>query len=202
MTAAFKGPLRKQILAERRALPAAIRQAEAATLKTHVTTLAGLSDTVCAYVPVGSEPGSVELLDALVAMRLTVLLPVSHTDSDGTPEPLRWGVYRAGHLVAAGFGLREPAGDSLPPETVAQAGVILVPALAVDRRGARLGRGAGFYDRSLPLRDPAARLIAVVRDQELLDELPSESHDVRMTDALTPNQGVQPLGPAGMRPAE
>ena len=46
---------------------------------------------------------------------------------------------------------------------------MLVPALAVDRRGVRLGRGAGFYDRSLPLAAPAARLVAVVRDDELVD---------------------------------
>jgi 5-formyltetrahydrofolate cyclo-ligase len=54
----------------------------------------------------------------------------------------------------------------------------------------RLGRGAGFYDRSLPGRDPRARLIAVVRDVELVDELPAEPHDVAMTDALTPQRGV------------
>jgi 5-formyltetrahydrofolate cyclo-ligase len=77
---------------------------------------------------------------------------------------------------------------------VAEAGLILVPALAVDRRGMRLGRGAGCYDRSLPLRDPNAQLIAVVRDAELVDELPSEPHDVPMTHALTPGRGVQPLG--------
>ena len=52
--------------------------------------------------------------------------------------------------------------------------------------GVRLGRGAGFYDRSLPLADPAARLVAVVRDDELVDRLPAEPHDVRMTHALTP----------------
>ena len=64
--------------------------------------------------------------------------------------------------------------------------MILVPALAVDRSGVRLGRGGGYYDRSLPLRAPGARLIAVVRDDELVAELPGEPHDVRMTHALTP----------------
>ena len=72
--------------------------------------------------------------------------------------------------------------------------MILVPALAVDRTGVRLGRGAGFYDRSLPLADPAARLVAVVRDDELVDHLPAEPHDVRMTHALTPRDGLVALG--------
>jgi len=67
---------------------------------------------------------------------------------------------------------------------------VLVPALAVDRRGVRLGRGGGFYDRSLPLCAPGARLVAVVRDEEVVDELPAEPHDVPMTHALTPGAGL------------
>ncbi|WP_019731575.1 5-formyltetrahydrofolate cyclo-ligase, partial [Mycobacterium avium] len=72
--------------------------------------------------------------------------------------------------------------------------LVLVPALAVDRRGVRLGRGRGFYDRSLGDRDPRARLVALVRDAELLDELPAEPHDVPMTHALTPQRGWVTLG--------
>ena len=193
MEAACKAQLRTQFLAARRAVPPDVRQAEAATLKAHVATLAAVTDTVCAYVPVGSEPGSTALLDALAGTGVRVLLPISRTSSDGTPQALWWGEYHSEHLAPAAFGLLEPAGDPLPPGTVARAGVILVPALAVDRRGVRLGRGAGFYDRSLPLRNPIARLIAVVRDSELVDELPGESHDVRMTDALTPAGGFTPL---------
>jgi 5-formyltetrahydrofolate cyclo-ligase len=69
----------------------------------------------------------------------------------------------------------------------------VVPALAVDREGVRLGRGAGFYDRSLGLAHAAARLIAMVRDDELLDHLPAESHDVPMTHAVTPGRGLVEL---------
>jgi 5-formyltetrahydrofolate cyclo-ligase len=72
--------------------------------------------------------------------------------------------------------------------------VVLVPALAVDHAGVRLGRGAGFYDRTLPLTHPSARLVAVVRDDELVDEIPAEAHDVPMTHALTPRRGLVQLG--------
>ena len=152
--------------------------------------VAELAETVCAYVPVRTEPGSIALLDTLLAAGSRVLLPVTRTASDGTPAPLWWGVYHPGGLVAGPYGLREPAGPQLPPGTLAEAGVVIVPALAVDRRGVRLGRGAGFYDRSLPLRDPATRLVAIVRDEEFVDELPGEPHDVGMTDALTPDRGL------------
>jgi 5-formyltetrahydrofolate cyclo-ligase len=70
---------------------------------------------------------------------------------------------------------------------------VLVPALAVDRRGVRLGRGAGHYDRSLVFASAGAARLAVVRDEELVERLPGEPHDVRMTGALTPGRGVVEL---------
>ena len=116
------------------------------------------------------------------------MAPTAHRSrcSGGTTEP--------GRLVPAPFGLREPQEPWLPADAVADATAVLVPALAVDRAGARLGRGAGYYDRTLPLADPAARLIAVVRDDELVDEVPAEAHDVAMTHALTPRRGLVELG--------
>ncbi|MDF2823213.1 MAG: hypothetical protein K0R68_621 [Mycobacterium sp.] len=184
-------------------MPAEVRQGEAASLKKHVAALSAMFECICAYVPVRTEPGSPELLDTLVEAGTRVLLPISRTGPDGTPEALWWGEYHTGELTPAAFGLLEPAGVRLPPETLAEAGAVLVPALAVDRRGVRLGRGAGFYDRSLPLRHPLARLIAVVRDTEVVDELPGERHDVTMTDTLTPGAGLtQVPRPSGMPTAE
>jgi 5-formyltetrahydrofolate cyclo-ligase len=119
-----------------------------------------------------------------------VLLPVARTTGGGTPLALKWGEYRPGRLATARFGVLEPAGPWLPAKALSEANVVLVPALAVDRQGVRLGRGGGFYDRSLVNRNPQVRLVAVIRDQELVDELPCEPHDVRMTHALTPMAGL------------
>ncbi len=136
-----------------------------------------------AYIPVGSEPGaardSVPLLDALIGVR--ILVPIARADL-----PMQWAVRPAG-LVHA-FGLREPPPPWLAPESIAEATVVLVPALAVDRHGNRLGRGAGFYDRALTWAAADPRLVAVVRDDELLDAIPAEPHDVPMTHALTPGR--------------
>ena len=196
-----KSDLRARLSAARKTVSAEVRAREANAL---VETLLAASsqlfqpgDTVCAYVPVGSEPGSLAMLDALLAAGARVLLPVAITDSaasagtlPGTPLPLQWADYEPGDLAAAGFGLLEPRGPRLPAETIAAATLLLVPALAVDQRGVRLGRGAGFYDRSLPLRDVNARVVAIVRDEELVDELPADVHDVAMTHALTPGRGL------------
>jgi 5-formyltetrahydrofolate cyclo-ligase len=185
--------MRTDILSARRAVPEDVRRAESDDLRRRLVELARSGDVMCAYVPVGSEPGSVAILDALVAAGVRVLLPVAATDDAGRPLPLTWGDYR-GELVAARFGLREPPTPHLPAEAIGLATAVVVPALAVDRAGSRLGRGAGFYDRSLAMADPAARLIAMVRDDEVLDRLPAEPHDVPMTHALTPGDGLVELG--------
>ena len=188
-----KAALRERLLAARRAVSDDVRAEQASALVDHVDGLVIDGGTVCAYVPVGTEPGSIELLDVLLRRAERVLLPVARTTADNDSVALQWGEYRPGQLVTARFGLLEPAAPWLPAAAVAEAGVVFVPALAVDRTGARLGRGRGFYDRTLVLRDPQARLIAVVGDEELLDEVPHEPHDVLMTHALTPGLGLVEL---------
>lgn len=195
MVSLTKAELRAAILVARRAVPPEAQRAEAEDLGRHLVALVRRGDTVCAYVPVGSEPGSTSILDSLLEAGARVLLPVARTDHAGLPLPLSWGDYR-GELVAARFGLREPPAPHLPAEAIGTASTIVIPALAVDTAGARLGRGAGFYDRSLPLADPAARLIAMVRDDEVVEHLPAEPHDVSMTHALTPGRGLTELGMA------
>ena len=189
-----KPALRTTILAARRSLTDLDRATETRSLQTQITELTAGAGTVGAYIPVGSEPGaardSVPLLDALIGVR--ILVPIARADL-----PMQWAEYRPGELVTAPFGLREPPPPWLAPESIAEATVLLVPALAVDRHGNRLGRGAGFYDRALTWAAADARLVAVVRDDELLDAIPAEPHDVPMTHALTPGRGLIRLGRGG-----
>lgn len=194
MGSATKAELRAAILAARRALPAEVHDAEANALCGHLADAVGAPQNVCAYVPTRFEPGSIALLDTLLRLGKQVFLPVARSDADGVPLPMQWGLYRPGELVPAQMGLQEPPEPWLNPQALSLASVVFVPALAVDRTGARLGRGAGFYDRSLPLAQSSARLIAVVRDDELVDEVPAEPHDVPMTHAFTPGRGLVALG--------
>ncbi|SFE29627.1 5-formyltetrahydrofolate cyclo-ligase [Actinopolyspora alba] len=182
---------RRRLGSERDALTERTRTEENRALRT--TIIEWLSETrittVCAYVPVGSEPGSPELLDSLVALGHRVLLPVM-----AGRNPLEWAAYEGpDSLRRATYGLLEPSTPHLGAGAISEAGAVLVPALAVDRRGVRLGKGAGFYDRSLPLADDSAELAAVVRDSEFVEELPAEAHDVRVTGVMTPASGFTRL---------
>ncbi|WP_297599352.1 5-formyltetrahydrofolate cyclo-ligase [Mycobacterium sp.] len=198
MATTGKAALREQLLTARRRVADDVRAAEARLLRDKLEALESMvtSDTtVCAYVPVGTEPGSVELLDMLLRRSGRVLLPVARTTAHNTPLPLSGGAYRPGTLTTGRWGLLEPPRPWLPASALAEAGLVLVPALAVDRGGVRLGRGRGFYDRSLCGRDPQTPLVAIVRDSELLDEIPAGPHDVPMTHALTPRGGLIALVP-------
>jgi 5-formyltetrahydrofolate cyclo-ligase len=186
-----KAQWRTRVLAQRAAVPAAQRAAEATALAAAAGSVAATvgAKVVGAYVPFDTEPGSTAMLDALVAAGARVLLPLT-----GGAEPLRWAVYDGVASLAPGrFGIPVPRTRALPPRALGDAALVLVPTLAVDRRGVRLGRGAGHYDRSLGFADPAARLVAVVRDPELVDRLPAQPHDIRMGWALTPTAGVVEL---------
>jgi 5-formyltetrahydrofolate cyclo-ligase len=193
MTTSGKAALREQVLAARSCVADDVRAAEARMLNEQLELAVSSGSTVCAYVPVGTEPGSIAMLDMLLRRSRRVLLPVARTSGDGTPMRLRWAEYRPGALVRGRWGLLEPPGPWLPESALAEAEMVVVPALAVDQRGARLGRGRGFYDRSLDGRNPQTRLVAMVRDIEFVDELPADSHDVPMTHVITPGRGVLQL---------
>ncbi|WNV76369.1 5-formyltetrahydrofolate cyclo-ligase [Geodermatophilus sp. DSM 44513] len=186
-----KVALRTRFLAQRDARPAGERAAAGASVAAAL--LRGLAGTrtLAAFVPDPTEPGAGRLPAAFTQLRARVLLPV--VPSGGTE--LTWAV-DTGRLAPGRYGLLEPVGPRLGPTAIGTAEVVVVPAVAVDRTGVRLGRGGGWYDRALRHVRPDARLVALVFDDELVDELPVEPHDQRVTDVVTPAGGWQAL-PAG-----
>jgi 5-formyltetrahydrofolate cyclo-ligase len=181
---ATKTEWRAHLIAARREVSSPQRAIEAAAIADVVRHLVHAGQTVCSYVPVGTEPGSHKLIDDLLSLDVQVLLPVVVG-----AHPLDWAVYD-GSLQAGPHRLLEPTSPRLGPAAIGSASLVLVPALAVDQAGTRLGRGAGHYDRSLLLAAPDAMLAGVVRDQEFLPHLPSDEHDVKMTAVLTPGRGL------------
>src|SRR5829696_6684729 len=129
---------------------------------------------------------------AFTQLGARVLLPVVPTDG----RELGWAV-DTGRLAPGRHGPLEPVGPRLGPTAIGTADVVVLPAVAVDRTGVRLGRGGGYYDRALQHVRPGAVLVAVVFDDEFLDELPVEPHDRRVTAVVTPSGGWQALPAVG-----
>jgi 5-formyltetrahydrofolate cyclo-ligase len=138
-----------------------------------------------------TEPGTSMIRSALRARGITVLLPVV------CPHGLDWAVDEGAlHPPRRGVpGGHEPRTPRLGPDALEQAQVVLIPALAVDTLGQRLGQGGGYYDRALAHVHPAAQVAAVVHDDELLDAavepVPVEPHDRAVGNVLTPTRWMR-----------
>ena len=151
----------------------------------------GMAGTVAAYYSVGSEPDTRKLVYALWKRGTYVLLPLLLPDDD-----LDWASYEGpDSLVPGPRRLLEPGEPSRGPEAISRADIVLVPALAVDRSGHRLGRGGGSFDRALARVAPTIPVIALLYDDELLDEVPAAPHDRPVTHIVRPAQGLTPLRP-------
>ncbi|WP_353081632.1 5-formyltetrahydrofolate cyclo-ligase [Tessaracoccus lapidicaptus] len=141
--------------------------------------------TVALYASRPDEPDTRVIGESLLALGWRVLLPVL----DRTP---RWAPVRSWDDLRAGrMGIPEPAGEPLPPGALAGAATIVVPCLAVGRDGSRLGTGGGWYDRALVHRAADARIIALARDAEIVDALPTLSHDVAVDGYVTERVSVR-----------
>jgi 5-formyltetrahydrofolate cyclo-ligase len=172
--ASAKRVLRTRLLAARKALTADELEAARAAVRVHVLArmdAATAADRpwhiVCAYQPLPTEPGSVALLEALADRGAAVLVPLMRPDRD-----LDW--------------TRWPAGTPLGVEEVARATAVLVPALAVDGHGRRLGRGGGSYDRVLARVGADVPVAALLHRGEILDEVPADPWDRPVNAAVTP----------------
>lgn len=195
-----KRTLRERLLAARGALTAGQRAAAASSITGLVLTLPEIRSaaTVACYISIGTEPSTTDLLDGLRsrsargAPARRVMAPVLLDDLD-----LDWAIYATRDRLSPGPGrLWTPDGPRLGVDAVASADVVIVPALAVDAAGVRLGRGGGSYDRALR-RVPAGRpVLALLYDGEVVPALPAEPHDARVTAAVTP-AGVTRVGGRG-----
>lgn len=183
--------------------------------------------TVAGYLSRPDEPGTLELIAALHASGVRVLLPVlsrtaksgaasvpgnpaeaqpsasagavQRPDGPGDPADLRaprpgasepdWARYAGPDRLRVGVhGIAEPSTPRLGARTLAEAEVIICPALGVTRAGDRLGMGAGWYDRALAFAGEDAVTVALVHDVEVFDLLPVQPWDRPVDVVATPTE--------------
>lgn len=169
------------------------RTAAARLIRDHVLQLPEVAGagTVAAYYSIGTEPDTHGLIFALWKRGSYVVLPVLLPDGD-----LDWASYEGPDSLAPGpRGLLQPTEPVRGIQTVSRADVVVVPALAVDVRGYRLGRGGGSYDRVLARVGAQVPTIALLYDDELLPAVPTEPHDQRVRLVARPREGIS--GPFG-----
>ena len=186
-----KASLRRRLVLARAAMPDSERAAARRLIRDHVLEMPEVSaaGTVAAYYSLGTEPDTHGLVFALWKRGSYVVLPVLLPDGE-----LDWASYEGPDSLAPGpKGLLQPVEPVRGPETVARADVVLVPALAVDVSGNRLGRGGGSYDRVLARVGGQVPTIALVYDGELLPSVPVEPHDRKVRAVARPSHGITQL---------
>lgn len=138
---------------------------------------------VACYLSMPSEPGTGPTLTGLAERGIEVIVPISLPD-----YTLEWVTFDpTAPLVTTRLGIPEPDGERLGPDALDSCDVVIVPALAVDHGGNRLGRGAGYYDRALA--HVTAPICAIVFASELLPDVPHDAHDVPVQMTVT-QQGL------------
>ena len=186
-----KASLRRRLMADRALLTPEQRAAGGRALRDAILELpqVQMAGTIAAYYSLASEPDTHGLVYALWKRGGYVLLPLLRPDAD-----LDWASYEGPDSLRPGpRGLAEPGEPPRGLDAVARADLVLVPALAVDRSGVRLGRGGGSYDRALARVGPEVPTIALVYDGELLDKVPADGHDQRVRLIARPSAGITRL---------
>jgi 5-formyltetrahydrofolate cyclo-ligase len=190
LNALTKEALRKTALDARKAFVRTLSDAQRARLEQrlaeHLTSLCVGAKVVGGYAPLGSEISPLLATEEARAVGRIVAYPAF----DHPAKPFR---FRAGDPLQPGpFGIMQPKLRA----PVVEPDLVLVPLIAVDRRGTRLGRGKGHYDRALmALRKSGARLIGVGWQLQRLDDLiPADDWDVPLHAYASP-EGLETFRP-------
>jgi len=186
-----KASLRTRLVAARRQLAPGQRSAAARSVRDAVLSLpeAQMAGTVAAYYSIGTEPDTRGLVFGLWKRGTYVLLPVLRDDGD-----LDWASYEGPDSLRPGpRGLTEPSEPPRGVTAITSADLVVVPALAVDHSGQRLGRGGGSFDRALARVGASVPVVALLYDTEFLASVPAGPHDQPVRLVARPATGVTRL---------
>ena len=121
------------------------------------------------------------------------LLPILLDEAGAPLGAPRWGLWEAGQaLVTLGRPPAQPDGEARGAESLKEADLIIIPALAASIDGTRLGQGGGWYDRALMHRSPDTPVVAAIFDDEVAKAgiIPAEPHDVPVDAIVTPTRTI------------
>lgn len=171
-----KAQLRSKILASR-----AGREPATGALTANLLELVSRlrAQSVATYISFGTEPSTTAFITELLTNGIEVLVP--RVNPDGT---LSWYKFDGVSTVTSSLGMLEPDATKLVQASVDEAELLIIPSLAVDRSGNRLGRGKGFFDRELEQLG-IDQVYAVCFEDEFLENIPSEVHDQRVSGVVT-----------------
>ena len=183
-----KRSLRQQILARRRELSRDQWLESSRKAEQRLLSLDEFADAACIalYAPAHKETDTSGILEAAFAAGKRVLYPAvcGHHMVFRQVESLQ-------HLEEGSFGILEPCPTGIDHHA-GEPDLIVVPGVAFDRHGHRVGYGKGYYDRFLQHPERTAHLVGLCHDFQLIDgDIPAEEHDIRMEIIVTDRRAVR-----------
>ena len=188
-----KAELRRAVIARRDAIDLDVRAAKSAAICARLVELLGSSDpaaphTVAVYAAMGSEadPAAFAAATAKRGWRVAYPCMLSATEAAACGQRMCMRAVAAGDASAApfiahptrAFAAKDIDSDRFPIVSAEALDMIIVPLVAFDRAGARLGYGGGCYDRYLPMLSPACQIIGIAFDEQRVDHVPTDAHDL------------------------
>lgn len=191
-----KAELRQAVIAQRNALDLDVRAAKSAVICARLVELMESSDTagqrtVAVYAAMGSEVDPAAFAAAAVARGWRVAYPcmLSATDAMACGQRMCMRAVSAGDASEApfiahptrAFAATDVDSDHFPIVPAKALDMIIVPLVAFDRTGARLGYGGGCYDRYLPTVAPECQIVGIAFDEQRVDHVPTDAHDLLLS---------------------
>lgn len=187
-----KTELRRTVIARRNALDLDVRAAKSAVVCARLVELmdrlgAAAPHTVAVYAAMGSEVNPAAFAAAAVACGWRVAYPcmLSATEAAACGQRMCMRKAAAGDAPAApfiahptrAFAATDVDSDRFPIVPAKALDMVVVPLVAFDRAGARLGYGGGCYDRYLPILSPTCQIVGIAFDEQRVDHVPTDAHD-------------------------
>lgn len=195
-----KAELRRAVIARRDALDLDVRAAKSAIICARLVELLDRLDTtaphtVAVYAAMGSEVNPAAFAAAAIARGWRVAYPcmLSASDAATCGQRMCMRAVSAGDASEAPF-VAHPTlaftatdidSDRFPVVPAKALDIIVVPLVAFDRAGARLGYGGGCYDRYLPMLSPACQIIGIAFDEQRVDHVPTDAHDLPLSHIIS-----------------
>lgn len=188
-----KAGLRQAVIARRDAIDLNVRTAKSAAIRAQLIELldrlgAAAPHTVAVYAAMGSEvdPAAFAAAAAKRSWRVTYPCMLSAIDAAACGQRMCMRAVAADDASAAPF-IAHPArafaatdidSDRFPIVPAEALDMIVVPLVAFDQTGARLGYGGGCYDRYMPMLSPACLIVGIAFDEQRVDHVPTDAHDL------------------------
>lgn len=191
-----KTELRRAVIARRNAIDLDVRAAKSAAICARLVELMESSGTagqrtVAVYAAMGSEVDPAAFAAAAVVRGWRVAYPcmLSASDAAACGQRMCMRAVSAGDASEApfiahptrAFAATDVDSDHFPIVPAKALDMIIVPLVAFDRTGARLGYGGGCYDRYLPMLSPACQITGIAFDEQRVEHVPTDAHDLPLS---------------------